>query len=375
MNTCIRITVLLMVSALCLGAGPEPAWAAKPGGGGGDRYKYTLVRLAYPNAVRTHASRLNDLANVAGTYYDADNSPSGFYYDRASGAYTSLGSGTSAWGINQQNAIVGRDELLGRGLYWATPTAVPLELPSLGDDGSSDAQEVNDAGIITGKISDASGNSIPAVWQVRDDGLVGPVRLPLPAGYATGYATHLSEEAAGVTLVVGRLSDYGQEQEWQPVFWAVTSDEDGLTVSGPTLFEGNYLGGTAWGVNNFGEAVGSIFLPTEPTNIPVLWPAGQSWKGLPLFSNAVWGAAVSINDAGEIVGSQLFSFRGRQIQIRAVLWTNATTVVELSNEVQLNVGGEYAEYLDGAFDINNKMPRGDILAHSIQTGPCLLIAK
>jgi hypothetical protein len=373
MNTSIRTTVLLFASALCLGAGPQPAWAGKPGGGGA--YNYTLIRLAHPDATRTEAHRLNDRANVAGTYYVGD-LPSGFHYDRASGVYTSLGPGTSAFGINQKDEIVGRDELLGHGLYWYwdpdTGKPIVVVLHPLGDDSSSDARDVNDAGIIVGESSDASGNSTPVVWYVGSNGnVVGPEPLPLLAGDLTGEAAGLTEEAGGDTLVVGTSGVLNQEQ---PVSWTVrvrvTSNGIDVTVTPADPFEGNHLSGSAWGVNNFGDAVGYADFPETSALMPFLRLAGQSLQPLPLLSKADAGIANQINDAGEIVGWQPTS--RPTYTFHAVLWTNSTTVVDLSTQVKLAAG----ETLEWGEDINHRIPRGDILARIHQGSiPCLLIAK
>jgi hypothetical protein len=60
------------------------------------------------------------------------------------------------------------------------------------------------------------------------------------------------------------------------------------------------------------------------------------------------------------------------VELRAVLWPDSTTVVDLSTQVKLAAG----ETPEDAFDINHREPHGDILAWIHQGSiPCLLIAK
>ena len=95
---------------------------------------------------------------------------------------------TSAQGINQQDAIVGQDELVGCGLYWDAPNAVPIVLPPLPPYTHSKAWRVNDARIIIGESYNPSptfGDKTLVAWYVRADGddrVVGPVPLPFLDG-------------------------------------------------------------------------------------------------------------------------------------------------------------------------------------------------
>ncbi len=371
------ITAVLLIASYAIAQGNGGGHGN--GGGGGGSANYSLVRLAYPGATRTEALQLNDRANVAGTYRDADDVSHGFHYDFASGDYTSLGDLTSAQGINQQDAIVGQDELVGCGLYWDAPNAVPIVLPPLPPDTHSKAWRVNDARIIIGESYNPSptfGDKTLVAWYVRADGddrVVGPVPLPFLVGDIEGRAADLTDEAAGVTLVVGTSSTVvgSDETFWQPVSWTVTRTDSVLTVTGPAVFAGSYFLGRTYGVNNFGDAVGNVVLQSGSPPNPFLRIAGQPLGSLPLLPRADNGRATSINDSGQIVGSQVAYPRGRGAEFRALLWTNSTTVVDLNSQVKLDSG----ERLDTALDINHRTPRGDILARNHAGTPCLLIAK
>ena len=369
MGTVVALVAMFVCSAVAV--------AGKPGGGGGTTANYNLVRLAYPGAISTEALQLNDSANVAGTYRDADNVPCGFHYDLASGAYTSLGVMTSARGINQQDAIVGQDELVGCGLYWDAPTSEPIVLPPLLPHTHSKAVAVNDARIIIGESytpSTTFGNNTLVAWYVRaDDSVMGPVPLPFLAGDIAGRVANLTEETvAGVTLVVGTSSTVVDSTEYpQPVSWTVTRTDSGLTVTGPAVFAGSYFVADAYGVNNLGDAVGMAAIQEGSAASPFQRLAGQPLGSLPLLSTTATGYATSINDAGQVVGQQVSYPRGKGAEFRAVLWTNSTTVLDLNSQVSLSRG----ETLDRAADINHHAPRGDILARINGNTPCLLIAK
>ena len=284
----------------------------------------------------------------------------------------------TARGINQQDAIVGSDEFMGRGLYWSSPTAAPNVLPPLAGHTYSRAVAINNARIIVGESYIPEDNPVTpgfravVAWYINAAGAVeGPVELPFLIGDIAGLASDLTETVGGVTVVVGASGDgaSGTGEYPLPVSWTVTIAESGLAVTGPDQFGGTYSQGDARRVNNYGDAVGMASFGGGPAR-PYLRRAGQSIASLPLLSTGVSGIAQSINDAGRIVGTQWVSKKGSvTVSSRAVLWTNSTTVVDLNSQVSLGK----SEVLDYAFDINT---RGDILARlNIGNTPCLLRAK
>ncbi len=118
-NAVIAVAAILVLASAC--------WAQGKGG-------YTVVRLAFPGSATasTDTHDLNDQGNVVGTYRDSGGVQFGFYYQRATNTYTSLGAGVTVRGINQSNEVVGTDENLNRGLYWSSPSDLaPTELPPL----------------------------------------------------------------------------------------------------------------------------------------------------------------------------------------------------------------------------------------------------
>ncbi len=378
--------VLLMASyAVAQGNSGGHGNGGGGGGGGGGSANYSLVRLAYPGATSTQAVQLNDRANVVGTYRDADNVSYGFHYDFASGAYTSLGALVSAQGINQLDNIVGHNPTAG--FTGAHPLPHLSYLPPLAGHTHSTAAAINNSKLIVGQSyipednPDTPGFRAIVAWYVdADNNVVGPVELPFLNGDIAGRVSDLTEaiDVDGITFtsVVGTSGNHlsGADVWPQPVSWTVMMAEGTLTVAGPAVFPGSYFLAEAYGVNNLGDAVGMVALQEGSPASPFLRIAGQPLGSLPLLPNTEGaGIATSINDAGEIVGHQTLWFTHRTNETRAVLWTNSTTVVDLNSQVKLGRG----EKLETALDINNRTPRGDILAilDPYYSTPCLLIAK
>ena len=363
-----RLTLFVVVAATILSSMTASAQGNKGG-------SYSLVRLAFPGAAirSTVALKLNDRANVAGTYRDASNLTCGFHYDKTTASYTSLGVMVSAEGINQEDAMVGYDEFFGRGLYWSSPTAAPKSLPPLIGHTHSRAHAINTAGIIVGAsyIPEdppvTPGYRAIVAWQINAAGSVSdPVVLPFLTGDLVGRAFDLTEAVAGVTTVVG-MSQPGLYDPL-PLSWTVTIAESGLVVIGPDLFAGNYFLAEPHGVNRFGNAVGMVAWAEGSGAAPFLRLTGNSMTPLSMLPKATTGSATSINDAGKVVGYQTIFQKGQGALQRAVLWTSSTAVVDLNSQVSLGS----SEKLDYAFDINS---RGDILARINGNTPCLLIAK
>ncbi len=339
-------SILLAAAMAAMLIAPAETWAQKrnkPGGGnGGGSANYSLVRLAYPGATRTEALQLNDRANVVGTYRDAANVSHGFHYDFASGDYTSLGALTSAQGINQLDSIVGHslvtynngqeDVLIpGRGLYWSSAADAPRELPPLTGHTHSRAVAINNSKLIVGEsyIPEdppvTPGFRAIVAWYIdADDNLVDPVELPFLTGDIEGRASDLTEaidvDGINVATVAGTSGEFSGADDWPlPVSWTVTIAENSLTVAGPALFAGSYFLGRTYGVNNFGDAVGMVAIEEGSPASPFQQIAGQPLGSLPLLPKADNGRATSINDSGQIVGSQVAYPRGRGAEFRAIV--------------------------------------------------------
>ncbi len=373
------ILATVMTLSLAVASESLAQGGGKPGGGGGggSSTAYNLFRLSAPGAAAssTEAHRMNDAANVVGSYRDAANVRYGFYYHHASETYTSLGTMTSASGMNQSDAIVGQDELLGLGVYWSSPSSPPLLLPPLAEHEYSKAISINDDGMIVGESYNLGTTNIEpgdqglVAWFVDEDSNVhGPVELPFLSGDWAGRVMQVGPANNGVATVVGSSGDSaaGPDEFPLPVAWSLVLTSDGLLVFGPAIVEGDYEVGDANGVNSSDTIVGMAGLPTS---YPFLKAAGEPMLILPMLSKAVSGYARAINSSGSTVGMQnVQPRRNSTLERTAVLWPTANSVVDLNTQVSLASG----ERLILTSDINT---HGDILARNNQGSPCLLIKK
>jgi hypothetical protein len=333
---------------------------------------YNLVVLAPPGVQITgsNAYDLDEAGNVVGYYLDADGERNGFHYNRSQESWRLFGPGVVVFGLNNLGEMVGADWNTGEGLYWSAPDATPVPLAPLDDHLISGGLNINDAGIIVG-WSQGNGSYVAVAWRVNAEGVVSPpIELPFPEGDSRGSVSDLSEEADGISRIVGYS---GAVDLYETALqWEVAIDADGLfLLSGPTDL-GSLDGGpsAASGVNSDGDIVG------ESSNWAFVKPAGQPMQPLAGIKRATNGLASGINDLGQMVGRQGYLFKGKAI-FKAVLWPDAGSVIDLNKKVALGGGEE----LEAAGLINNA---GDILASGFFPGvaesdydyvACLLIPK
>ena len=338
---------------------------------------YDLVVLAPPGVQITgsNAYDLDEAGNVVGYYFDSDGKRNGFYYHRAQESWRLFGPGLVVFGLNNLGEMVGADWNTGEGLYWSAPDAIPVPLDPLDGHLISDGFKINDAGIIVGR-SQGSGFSVAVAWMVNENGAVSaPIELPFPEGDTRGSVSDLSEEGAdGISRIVGYSGAVTLYET--AVCWEVTAGPNGpVLLFGPTDL-GTLNGGpvaAAVGVNFTGDVVGMSAEGNDPF-WPILKPVDEEMRALPGTLKATWGYAQGINDNGNMVGITGYLFKGKSVET-AVLWPDASSVIDLNKKVSLGRGEE----LQSASAINNA---GDILASGFFPGvaemdyvACLLIAK
>jgi uncharacterized membrane protein len=345
-----------------------------PGDDGGG---YNLLVLAPPDVQITgsYAYDLDEAGNAVGCYLDADGERNGFHYDRAENSWRLFGPGVVVFGLNNLGEMVGEDRNTGEGLYWSSMDAPPVPLDPLGGHSLSRGFNINDAGIIVG---DSQGNypSVPVAWRVDEEGVVSaPIELPFPEGDWQGSVKDLSEEADGISRVVGWS---GADDICETAIqWEVAVDADGLFLLCGPIDLGS-LGASysvAYGVNSHGDVAGAS-AEEGGSEWAFVKLAGRPMQPLPGIRRATNALACGINDLGQIVGRQGYLFQGRPI-FRAVLWPDAGSVIDLNKKVALGGGAE----LEFAGVINNA---GHILAGGLFPGvaesdydyvSCLLIPK
>jgi hypothetical protein len=316
--------------------------AKKPGGGGGggggkpDSASYTIVKLddaggAFAAAPSGSANDINEQGNVVGTVEDiltGDYLPVFWAVEGTDSLIIPLRMNAAlpeadwafAKGVNSLNEIVGYDE--SGALYWSSPDAVPVELPGLWDGLPSDAQDINDDGVICGSAMEPAfdedghpnGVTIAAVgWRVTwPDGelhIAGPVRLPTFDDRS--YADALNEnDAEGRANIVGGFES-ANFVATVTVQWTVQSQADGtVTVTPSDVAPLEYGDAAAYGINNPGVSCGQI--ETQA----MLWLAGE---GLPLDpGDQPYTSAFDVSDAGVIVGEGGL----HSLDVNALVWTS-----------------------------------------------------
>ena len=356
--------VAIAASLLCI----TPVQAKKPdkpgGDGGGGGAAYNLVVLAPPNVdvIESHAIDVDEFGNVAGRYEDLSGQWRGFYYNLDQDTFSLFDPGVRANGINNLGEMVGVDENTGEGLYWRSPSDEdPITLSPLTGHLISFAFKINDTGIIIGSsrekiVTDPEDPEypvlpVPVAWKVNQQGTVSaPIVLPFPNGDTRGSVVDLSAlDNNGMCRIVGYSGAVDLHET--AVQWDVIVGSGGALSLAFGPIDIGSLGGdhsAAFDVNSGGDIVG------QSGGWPFVKPSGQTVQPLIGIRKATWGYAEGINDAGTMVGIMGYLFHGAMIE-KAVLWSDATTVVDLNKKVVLGS----SEVLEAAFRINNS---GAILA-------------
>ena len=196
------------------------------GGGGQDGPIYTIVPFMPVGSTSSASSveDINDLRQAVGVLDYANGVHEAIHRD-VDGVYTTLTGGAAANGINNLNEIVGWNGTTA--LFWASPSASPFSLPPRTGDSISEAEAINDDGIVIGTSSgwvDGEYVTVPVVWRVFIDNdlswqIDGPLSLP-PLQSDTGLAWDINQVVAGKALVTG-------ESDLTAVIWTVELNADG----------------------------------------------------------------------------------------------------------------------------------------------------
>ncbi|MGH3464326.1 MAG: hypothetical protein ACRDP9_22890 [Kribbellaceae bacterium] len=212
---------------------------------------------------------------------------------------TGFGSGSFSWAkeINDTGHIVGvrAASQLGatRATVWLNGRII--DLPGLGGQ-DSEANAVNDAGVVVGKARNSSGSTRAAMWvnnTIQDLGTLGNEIEPSTA-----------EDISDTGAVVGRSTT--PNQGTRAFLW-----RDGIMRDLGSLGGGSSY---AQGVNDHDQVVGVVALPGEPRdnlNRAVLFDNGRvidlNTRAVNLPSGITLASAFAINNTGVIVGNSCFN--------------------------------------------------------------------
>jgi probable HAF family extracellular repeat protein len=152
---------------------------------------YTILQDPFAGPLGTRATGINDAGRIVGIYWDSNNIPHGFLYN--AGSYETLTQATFAYGINNQNQIVGW--YAGEGFLFNGTTYAPINVPSAK---GTVASGINDASEIVGDYDPITGSTRGFLYS---DGnyftLPDPIQAPQginDRGQIVGY----SEDSLGV---------------------------------------------------------------------------------------------------------------------------------------------------------------------------------
>jgi probable HAF family extracellular repeat protein len=208
--------------------------------------------------------------------------------------------GSAARAINAKGQVIGNsvDGGNSRAFVWQDGRAI--DLGTLGG-WYTYAWDINDEGVIVGISETVREQRFPFVWK---DGVM------------TALYDHPSEPHEGVAYginnegqVVGQLYAKQDAEGARAFSW-----REGAFTPLPVPAAQNWLGSTAWDVNEDGEIVGEG--QREQGGVAVLWSSGGT-AALQTSANSQSEAALAINNFGVIVGRNTDREDGR----RATSWS------------------------------------------------------
>lgn len=279
----------------------------------------TTVTAIAPKGVDGEADAVNDVGQVVGltgppgspgrrSFLWTPTQPRG-----TTGTWRYLDGGTAA-SINNAGFVVGGMTVGGTphpGLWSAAHGWQDLGNLSNGINGF--AKDISESGMAAG-YGDSGGEQRAIVWAVSlsaDGAVISSTPTDLGTVPGGGGSVGLSIDATG-TYVSGWAHPSAAEPN-HPAIW--TRAGGSWTIRQLPLLSGS-TGGTAWGVNRYGQSVGTSNWP-QSCQLPVIWDSDGTVRALPLFSDGCQGEAYSINDAGQVVGRA----DSRRLGVRAVMWT------------------------------------------------------
>lgn len=326
-----RIPQVAVILALFLAPGIAQAQKKPGGGGGASTPAWTIIPLndGAGRYVNGRPSAINAEGAIVGAIDDGANS------DDRQAAYWKLttvggavqssltilpGNAFDASGINDRGEIVGNGVSVNghfAGLYWATQTEQPYELPPLPEDDSSAAMAISSDGIVCGASSNSTQFDIAraVVWWVASDEegtlILGPWELPGPDSGSFAVAVN-QFDSLGIAEIAGRITTGTGSAA---VVWEVQATTEGTLDVNPSI-DVLDVDASSFGINNAGAVCG-----VRSVQQPVVW-SGGTVSVLNRDRNIYATSAYSINSNGLIVGAGEYR-KSSERGLRAVVWPNS----------------------------------------------------
>lgn len=322
---------------------------------------YTVIAITPEGYTASAVNALNNNGAAVGYYNDADFMSHAYF--AAGGTITSLqdlGYGAAAQSVNDHNQIVGSVQTADghtHAAFWASPTAAPTLIGSLGTGTFSNAYGINNDGAVVGNAQYAAGHSYQhgfvytAVTGTVDYGSLNPAD---PAEYSTFAAVNDSGQIVGTTYrVSGGTSPSTAERATVGFPGVFTNADTGYTNLVPV------------GINSSGVAVGHS--ATASTGLAYRFDTDDTATALDLSGLGIVLAGASangINDKGIIVGGANGKLNG------ASYFTNFIFIDGTAYDLYADTTNAAGwSRFNGATDINNDgLISGSGLYNDVLTG-------
>lgn len=278
--------------------------------------------------------KINNIDQIVGSSYTADNEREGFLWDRLLGMSslgTLGGTVTSSSDINNLGQVVGFSQTTDgneRAFSWENGSM--SDLGSLaGDAAQSWANAINNSGQIVGYSETTDSGRHGFLW---DNGTMTDI------GTLGGYGSFARGINDAGQIVGESFTDQGN---WHAFHW-----QDGQMADLGTL-GGNRS--EAYDINNDGQIVGYSRLNDGSdynNSHAVLWESNGQLIDIGTLGSVEESKAMALNDSGQVVG---YSYTDMWQQ-RAFLWDSTDGMIDLNSLLPIDSGWAY---LETAFDISN----------------------
>jgi probable HAF family extracellular repeat protein len=331
-------SMLVLGALLCASFGAPLSVVAAP------LYTLTVVGVA-----GSEAYDVNALGQVVGAVAVGNNSHAFFYDGVNFNDLGTLGGASSvAWRVNDSGTVVGTSDTadLQQGFTYAggVMTALP---------GTSTANDINNAGAITGTayLENGMGDITGRAYSYANGVLTNLGTLPGADAWSSyGHGINSSGQVAGSAEVEGIPGS-----PLQPFLYSTGVMQD----------LGNFGGiySNAWAINDLGQVVGSVGLPSND-EYPYVWHAfvygGGVMQDLGALTETGLSSAYDINNFGEAVGRA-----DTADDARGVLYANGT--ITLLESLIDPVDGWTIENANGINDLHQ------IAATACKLGVCYAV--